>query len=82
MGFFSGHVHWWDSYTVRVVISSDRYISELWDHCSRDHSLWQGRCWSTDADPCAWQLVVDSSPGLTLLLIKYSEIITVVRQSH
>ncbi len=67
---------------MRIVISSDRYISELWDHCQRDHSLWQGRYYCIDSDPCAWQLVVDSTPGLTLLLIKYSEIITVVRQSH
>jgi hypothetical protein len=60
---------------MRIVISSDRYISELWDHCQRDY-------YCIDSDPCAWQLVVDSTPGLTLLLIKYSEIITVVRQNH
>lgn len=65
---------------MRLVISSDRYIPEFWDYCSSDRTeIWQGRYYCIDGghDPFGWQIVVDSSPRLDLLLIKYSEVITV-----
>ncbi len=68
---------------MRLVISSDRYIEEFWDYCLSDRTeIWQGRYYTTEGshDPFGWSIVVDSDPRLDLLLIKYSEIITVYQQ--
>jgi hypothetical protein len=63
---------------MRLVISSDRYIAEFW---SGQVLISQGRCYCIDGtDPLAWQIVAEPSAGLTLLLIKYSEFISVLRQ--
>jgi hypothetical protein len=68
---------------MRLVISSDRYIEEIWDYCTSDRvELWQGRYYSIDSghDPFGWQIVVEPSARLDLLILKYSEWISVVVQ--
>jgi hypothetical protein len=63
---------------MRLVISSDRYIAEFF---SEDLAFTQGRCYCIDGhDPLAWQIVAEPSDRLWLLVIKYSEVISVITQ--
>ena len=66
---------------MRLVITSEHSLDELWDYCVGSATSGCFMRLYTDgiSEPWAWQLVVDASPALDLLLIKYSESITVYR---
>ena len=64
----------------RLLLSADMPIlDEILSWCM-DNSveLYYGRIWSDMAAPIGWQAVVENTPRVTFLLLKYSDSVSVL----
>ena len=65
---------------MHIVITSTSDIDRIFDYCSRYHiEIVYGRVYNNGVDDIAWQIVCEDSPAIDLLLILFSESVSVVR---
>jgi hypothetical protein len=65
---------------MHIVITSTSDIDLIFDYCAKYHiEIVYGRVYNNGVDDIAWQIVCESTPAVDLLLILFSESVSVVR---
>lgn len=64
----------------RLLLSAEvPVLDEIleWCHCNQV-ALYYGRIWCATTSPVGWQAVIENTPKVTFLLLKYSDSVSVL----